>query len=53
MQTILGSEMIDNININTKRFDFEVRVLIGWLSQCSLAGESERVLQSQTFLYLC
>ena len=30
--TILGSEMIGNPNIKTKMFEFEERVLIGWLA---------------------
>ena len=29
---ILGSEMIGNLNIKTKMFDFEERVLTGWLA---------------------
>ena len=29
---ILGPEMVDNLNIKTKMLNFEVRVLIGWLS---------------------
>ena len=29
---ILGSEMIGNFSIKTKRFDFEERVLIGWVA---------------------
>ena len=29
---ILGSEIIGNLNIKTKMFDFEERVLIGWLA---------------------
>ena len=29
---ILGSEMIGNINMITKSFDFEERVLIGWVA---------------------
>ena len=33
VHTILGSEMIDNLNIKTKMLNFELRVLIGWLSQ--------------------
>ena len=30
--TLLGSEMIGNFNIKTKTFEFEERVLIGWLA---------------------
>ena len=30
--SILGSEMIGNLNIKSKMFDFEERVLIGWLA---------------------
>ena len=30
--TLLGPEMIGNLNIKTKLFDFEERVLIGWVA---------------------
>ena len=39
-----------NLNTKTKMLNFEVHVLIGWLSQYLLASQSERVPQSQTFL---
>ena len=29
---ILGSEVIDNLNIKSKMFDFDQRALIGWLA---------------------
>ena len=32
MTFILGPEMIGNLNIKTKMFDFEECVLIGWLA---------------------
>ena len=43
----------DYHNIKTKMFDFEARVLIGWLANTLASSRSKRALQSQTFLFLC
>ena len=53
--TTLGSEMTDNFNIKRKVLNFELRVLVGWLSRsiCLSANQkSERVPLRQTFLFL-
>ena len=53
---MLGSEMIGNLNINTKMFDFDERVLIGWLANAMREPANQdacqrRVPQSSTFLF--
>ena len=45
--TILAVSKVATLTV-TKMFDFEARVLIGWLAS---QLEVERVLQSQTFLF--
>ena len=42
----------DHLNINTKMFEFEERILIGWQANSLRTSQSERVHQRQTFL-LC
>ena len=45
--SILDVRKIGHLNIKTKMFDIEARVLIGWYS---LAGQSERVRQSSFYV---
>ena len=49
-----GTKMlkIDNLNVKAKLFDFEARILIGWLANTLTSQLTEHVLQSQTFLFL-
>ena len=50
---ILTIRKIGHLNIKTKIFDFEARVLIGWLANTLASQPIRTSVSCQTFLLLC